>query len=87
MEYNAKLNHTTPEDITAKLADININVDDFELIFSEEELDIYYDEIKHKNWWSRFCDDIHFYGPEDELYRQALKDIQYDARYRWAFVK
>ena len=87
VEYNAKLNHTTPENITAKLVDINIKVDDFELIFSEEELDIYYDEIKNKNWWSRFCDDIHFYGPEDELYRQALKDIQYDARYTWAFVK
>lgn len=86
VEYNAKLNHTTPDDIISQLAAIGVNVDNFKLDFTSEELDMYYDDIK-SGWWTKFCEDIHFYGAEDELYRQALKEIQYDPRYKWAFEK
>lgn len=86
VEYNAKLNHTTPDDIISQLAAINITVDDFKLEFTSEELDMYYNDIQ-SGWWTKFCEDIHFYGAEDELYRQALKEIQSDSRYKWAFEK
>ena len=85
VEYNAQLNNTTIEDITQKLTTIGIQVDDMIPSFKSEELDMYYASIPN-GWWDRFCDDIHFYGAEDELYRQALKEIKNDPRYKWAFT-
>ncbi len=45
--------------------------DEFIPEFTAEELDNYYDLIQ-KGWWDEFCEDIHFYGAEDELYRQTV---------------
>lgn len=81
---NALRNETTPDDIISQLAAINISVDDYEPRFTDDELNSFYNELRN-GWWLRFCDDIHFYGAEDELYRQALREIPNDPRYKWAF--
>ena len=79
-------NNATLEDTISKLRSIGITVDDFEPAFTEEELDIYYGSIKN-GWWQEFCDDIHFYGAEDELYRQAMKDLPQNPEYSKYFTK
>lgn len=85
-ELNASRNNATLEDTISKLKSIGITVDDFEPAFTEEELDIYYDSINN-GWWQEFCDDIHFYGAEDELYRQAMKDLPQNPEYFIYFNK
>ena len=62
------------------LQSIGITVDVYEPSIKEEELDIYYDSIK-KSWRQEFCDAIHFYGAEDELYRQSMKEIPQNPKY------
>lgn len=86
VEYNAAMNGETVETITQKLKEIDICVDDYVPSFTSDELDIYFDSIRN-GWWDVFCNDIHFYGAEDELYRQALKEIPQDSRYKRAFGK
>ena len=85
-ELNASRNNATLEDTISKLRSIGITVDDFEPAFTEEELGIYYDSINN-GWWQEFCDDIHFYGAEDELYRQAMKDLPQNPEYSKYFNK
>ena len=85
-ELNASRNNATLEDTISKLQSIGITVDDYEPAFTEEELDIYYGSIKN-GWWQEFCDDIHFYGAEDELYRQAMKDLPQNPEYSKYFTK
>lgn len=41
------------------------------LLGSGIELDVYFDSIRN-GWWNVFCSDIHFYGAENEWYRQAF---------------
>ena len=85
-ELNASRNNATLEDTIYKLQSIGIAVDDYEPAFTKEELDIYYESIKN-GWWQEFCDDIHFYGAEDELYRQSMKDIPQNPKYIKYFTK
>ena len=84
--YNAQLNNTTVQDISDQLISMGFTIDDMALVFSQEELDMYYESIQN-GWWEQFCEDVHFYGAEDELYRQALRDIIKDPKYRSAFFK
>lgn len=37
--------------------------------------------------WYSFCDNIHFYGPEDELYREELRNLPNRDEYKWAFSR
>ena len=85
-ELNASINKTTVENVISILKTKDISVDDFIPEFTAEELDNYYDLIQ-KGWWNEFCEDIHFYGAEDELYRQTLKELPQNPEYRWAFYK
>lgn len=73
----------TEESITEKLSALGITVDDYEPAFTKEELDNFYKDIDR--WWEDFCSDIYFVAAENNLYRQALKDVINDSRYRWAF--
>lgn len=84
VELNVSRNsNETIDSIKAKLKAKNISVDDFIPEFTKEELDDFYKDID--KWWNDFCDDIHFMDTEDELYRQALKEIRYKKEYSWAF--
>ena len=69
--------------ITDKLRTLGISVDDFTLFFTDEELEEFYSNIN--NWWNSFCADIHFHDVEDEIYRQELKDVINNPKYKWAF--
>lgn len=69
--------------ITNKLSKLGIKVDDFTPAFSDEELKDFYSHIDE--WWYNFCDDIHFHDAEDEIYRQEMKDLINNSKYRWAF--
>lgn len=71
------------ESITSKLNDLGIKVDDFIPEFSKEELTQFYNNIE--TWWINFCNDIHFSDAEDELYRQAMREIINQNKYKWAF--
>lgn len=87
VEYNVSLNHgETIDSICKKLSDRKIHVDNYIPSFTEEELEMYYSAIQN-GWWKDFCDDIHFYGPEDELYREELRNIPNRDEYKWAFFK
>ena len=85
-ELNASINRTTVDDIIKVLNSKEITVDDFVPEFTVEELENYYKSIQN-GWWNEFCDNIHFYGAEDELYRQTLKELPNRPEYRWAFYK
>lgn len=86
VEYNVSLNpKETFDSICRKLSDMGITVDDFDPCLSEEELDMYY-QTAVEDWYS-FCDDIHFYGPEDELYREELRNLPNRDEYKWAFSR
>lgn len=69
--------------ITNKLSKLGIKVDDFTPAFSDEELKEFYSHIDE--WWYNFCDDIHFNDAEDEIYRQEMKDLINNSKYKWAF--
>lgn len=84
VEYNAKMNDKSIEETIAKLASIGVTVDDYVPSFSDEEVDMYYQEIDN-GWWDAFCEDLHFCGAEDELYRQALKELPQRPEYKKYF--
>ena len=71
------------ESITNKLSALGIKVDDFVPEFTREELKVFYSQID--KWWDEFCDDIHFADPEDDIYRQEMKDLIRNPKYKWAF--
>ena len=71
------------ESITDKLSALGIKVDDFVPEFTREELKVFYSQID--KWWDEFCDDIHFADPEDDIYRQEMKDLIRNPKYKWAF--
>ena len=71
------------ESITSKLNDLGIKVDDFIPEFSQEEFTQFYSNID--KWWLDFCNDIHFSDAEDELYRQAMREVINKDCYKWAF--
>ena len=73
----------TEESIIEKLATLGITVDDFKPAFTDEELKDFYSHIDE--WWYNFCDGIHFHDAEDEIYRQEMKDLINNPKYRWAF--
>lgn len=84
VEHNVKLNGSTKDAILKKLKSIGITVDDYIPNFTDEELDEYYESIKN-GWWQTFCEDIHFYGAEDEIYRQALRELPQRPEYKKYF--
>ena len=86
VEINADINKLSIDQVLAILKTKEITIDDFIPEFTEEELNSYYESIQN-GWWEEFCEDIHFYGAEDELYRQTLKEIPNRPEYRWAFYK
>lgn len=86
VEYNANINGKSIEETKAKLASIGVTVDDFVPSFTDDEIDMYYQAIE-TGWWEDFCDDIHFYGAEDSLYRQALKELPQRPEYACYFKK
>ena len=64
------------------------NLNELRKILDEKEC--YYIELYdsiNNGWWHDFCDDIHFYGAEDELYRQAMKDLPQNPEYSKYFNK
>ena len=69
--------------ITDKQRTLGISVDDSTPLFTDEELAEFYSNIN--NWWNSFCADIHFHDVEDEIYRQELKDVINNPKYKWAF--
>ncbi len=75
----------TEESITDKLKGKGIVVDDFEPAFTDDELDLFYRDIDH--WWNDFCSDIYFADAENDLYREAMKELIRDPRYKWAFQR
>lgn len=75
----------TEESITKKLKDKGIIVDDFVPSFTKEELDMFYSNID--SWWSDFCSDIYFADAENVLYREAMKELIQNPKYKWAFKK
>ena len=58
-------------------------MDDFIPEFSQEEFTQFYSNID--KWWLDFCNDIHFSDAEDELYRQAMREVINKDCYKWAF--
>lgn len=87
VEYNVSLNDGSSKDsIVEKLNSIGITVDDYIPKFTDEELDEYYQSIKN-GWWQTFCEDIHFYGAEDEIYRQALRELPQRPEYKKYFYR
>ena len=77
LNYSNNKDKETKDRIISNLAKRNISIDNYIPCFSEEELDMFRKDVRD-GWWDDFCSDIHFYGPEDELYRDALRhlDIQ-----------
>ena len=73
----------TEASITSKLSALNIRVDDFTPSFTKDELSNFYSHIDE--WWTDFCEDIHFHDCEDEIYRQEMKDLISNPKYKWAF--
>lgn len=84
--YNVSINSSETENsITKKLKDKGITVDDYDPSFTVEELDFFYKNIEQ--WWNDFCSDIYFADAENDLYREAMKNIIHEDRYSWAFQR
>lgn len=75
----------TEESITKKLNDMGITVDNYIPSFTNEELDQFYKNIGL--WWDDFCSDIYFADAENDLYREALRDVIRNPKYKWAFQR
>ncbi len=84
--HNVSINSSETENsITKKLKDKGITVDDYDPSFTVEELDFFYKNIEQ--WWNDFCSDIYFADAENDLYREAMKNIIHEDRYSWAFQR
>lgn len=87
VKLNVKRNPTESfSNIVRKLDDFGISVDDSKPCFSEEEMEMYYADIKN-GWWEEFCDNIYFNGADGELYREVMKTVPKMSEYKWAFYK
>lgn len=73
----------TVEKITQEITALGYEVKDYLPSFTQEELDIYYENVKTKIW-PEFCNQIHIPGDDGSM-MQALLNIPNDLRYQWAF--
>jgi hypothetical protein len=75
----------TFDSICRKLNDFGIMIDDsYTPHFTDKMLDEYYSDIKN-GWWDDFCKDIFFYGADGILYKDALRNLPMDRRYKEYF--
>ena len=52
--------------------------------FDPDELGSYYKDMRN-GLWEKFCNDIYFYGPENDLYRELLLQAENNPKYRKYF--
>ena len=85
LKLNASSNKDKSIDILHKeLTDEGFTINNYQPIFSAEELNDYYNEIKN-GYWEEFCSDIFFPGDTYGRYKEALLNVEKDERYQWAF--
>lgn len=78
----------TMESICKKLIeDYHINVDDYKPVLTDAELDEYYEDVKSRNLWENFCNQIYIPGDVDGKMMADLLDVPNKPEYEWAFKK
>lgn len=86
VKENLKYNpHETLNSLIGQLDDKGYKVDkSLHTSFDDEELHSYYEGIKN-GLWSEFCKDIYFAGPENDLYREELLNVERQETYKTFF--
>lgn len=88
LKMNQKHNpEMTLAEVEAEARSLGLEVRDYVPKFSEEELDEYYNAIRHDGYWQSFCNQIHIPGDKSGAMKQALLSLPSDARYCWAFER
>ena len=75
------------EKVEAEVRGLGFDIQDYVPCFTQDELDLYYADVKNDGYWESFCSQIHIPGDKDGKMMSALRSLPNDPRYRWAFEK
>lgn len=84
LKYNPEETWST---ITEKLRKRGFEITSSQPYFNEEQLDMYYTDIKNGWWEDEFTKDIYFYGKEGQVLTDAFRRIRTNQDYRRFFYK
>lgn len=76
----------TLAEVEAEIKSLGFEVHDYLPAFTAEELDIYYDAVWNKHFWTDFCHQIHIPGDQERKMMNDLLNLPYNPKYRWAFA-
>lgn len=88
VKENLKFNkNETVNSLTRQLNDLGYHVEkNLSTSFDKDELHAYYQDIRN-GFWSEFCHDIYFLGPENDFYREMLLQAENNPNYREFFIE
>ena len=82
---NKKMNKDSSlQELKEEIESLDIKIADYIPAFTPKELEKYYASVANEDFWEKFCDKIFIPG-DDGTMKQALKNVRFDNRYRWAF--
>ena len=77
----------TISQIEQELKSLGYQIQDYIPMFTDNELDEYYQMIATSNYWEEFCNKIHIPGDTDGKMMKGLKNLPQNPNYSWAFTR
>ncbi len=77
----------TAADVESEITALGFRIKDYVPSFTDEELDLYFDEVQNKGFWVRFCNMIHIPGDNDGKMKHDMLNLPSNPEYRWAFER
>ena len=71
----------------AEIRSLKFDIQDYRPVFTEAEMDEYYDAVLHKGLWTDFCEQIYFPGDKNGRMMGELLHLPAHPQYRWAFER
>ena len=77
----------TLDEVNAEIRSLKFEIKDYRPMFSDTEMDAYYDAVQHGGIWTDFCQQIYIPGDKQGKMMDELLNLPSNPKYRWAFER
>lgn len=84
-----KLNNPqmTLDEVDAEIRSLNFEIKDYRPMFTDAEMEAYYNAVQHGGMWTDFCRQIYIPGDKQGKMMAELMALPNNPKYRWAFER
>lgn len=77
----------TFDEVETEIRSLNFEIQDYRPVFTDEEMDVYYEAVQHGDMWADFCRQIYIPGDKQGNMMSELMNLPNNPKYRWAFER